>query len=231
MSLNKLCVYMGIALLSLMVPTGYAAADFVFDLNTGSPQSPPFFPDFAKVDVHLQDSTNATITFTSLKNDLNNMTYLLGSGSQGPAAVAVNVNAKLWTVSSITGSNSGLAFSPGQFTKGGSGTMGVFGTFNQTINDQLGFIHAATSLSFTLTNLSGTWTDASNVLAQNERGGFAAGQIFVSSIPADYTSSLAGDGFASNLRINVPVPEPATLLLFGSGLLVLACLRRRFNKN
>src|SRR5215469_11051680 len=96
------CVAMLMLLLTIGAPR--ASADSVFDLTSGNSALTGFAGPYAVVDVHLDSSTVATITFTSLTNagDI----YLLGDGGK----VGVNVNATSFVLGFITGSNAGTGF-------------------------------------------------------------------------------------------------------------------------
>jgi hypothetical protein len=181
-----------------------AKADFLFDLTYIN--IPGFTGPFAQVDVHLTDSTHATITFTSLTK--NGDIYLMGDGG----TVGVNVNATSWTLSAITGSNAGTGFSAATYSNGGSGNEDGWGTFNQTINSNDGFTHSSDTVSFTLTDTSGTWSSASDVLKKNASGYASAAHIFVTSSPAKASNGAINTGFAAG------VPEPTTIL---AGVLLL----------
>src|SRR5262245_44134627 len=85
-----------------------AQADFIFNLTGGNSDAIGNFPGpYQTVDVHLNSSTSATVTFTSLTNSGN--IYLMGANG----AAALNVNAASFSVGSITGSNGGTGFTPG----------------------------------------------------------------------------------------------------------------------
>jgi MYXO-CTERM domain-containing protein len=207
-----------------------ASADsfFYFQLGTGNSAINGYTGPYANVTVDLAPTGIATITFNSLTVGGN--AFLMGA--QG--AVAVNVNASSWTVGSITGTNSGTGFSPGPLTDGGSGTEDGFGSFNQTINSFDSFTHSSDSISFTLTNTGGTWTDASQVLVDNPDSSVAA-HILVTSAPANAANSAVATGYATDSNLGQPtpftpsVPEPSTLAIAGLGALGLvgSGLRRR----
>ena len=60
-----------------------------------------------------------------------------------------------------------------------------------------GFTHSSNTISFTLTNTSGTWASAADVLIANA-GGFAVGaHIFVTSSPANAANGALATGFAA----------------------------------
>src|SRR5215469_8194215 len=134
------------------------ADTFSFDLNQGNSSISGFTGPYATVMINLTSSTTATITFTSLTNSGN--IYLMGDGG----SVAVNVNASSWTLGTITGSNAGTGFTPGPYSDGGAGNEDGFGSFNQTIDTFDGYTHSSDTVSFMLTNTSGTWSSAANVL-------------------------------------------------------------------
>jgi hypothetical protein len=204
---------------------GSASADLIFDLNAGNSAISGFPGPYAQVDVHLNSSTQATITFTSLTNSGN--IYLLGDGG----TVGVNVNATSWTLGTITGSNAGTGFTPGPYSNGGSGNEDGFGVFNQTINSFDGFTHSSDTVSFTLTDTSGTWSSAASVLAANASGNLAAAHIFVTSSPANAANGAVVTGFASGNGGPPPsVPAPPSVVLLGVGALGLAGLRFRLRR-
>ena len=214
------CIATLVCLLTIGAPP--ASADlFSFDLGTGNSAISGFPGPYAQVTVDRTSSTIATVTFTSLTNSGN--IYLMGDGG----TVAVNVNASSWTLSGITGSNSGTGFTlGGPFSDGGAGNEDGFGSFNQTINTFDGFTHSSDTISFTLTDTSGTWASAANVLTPNASGEDAAAHIFVTSSPANAANGALATGFASQ-GAPVPSPEPSSLSIFGVGLLGLLGLARR----
>jgi hypothetical protein len=203
--------------LVLTLGAGSARADFGFDLvtgNNGSPGISGYTGPYAHVNVHLTDSQDATVTFTSLTNSGN--IYLMGDGG----SVAVNVNASSWTLGTITGSNAGTGFNPGQpYSDGGAGNEDGFGSFNQTINSFDGFGHSSDTISFTLTNTGGTWSDASTVLTGNSDGHSAAAHIFVTTSPANASNTALATGYATDGPTVSPLPEPGPFL--GAGVVTL----------
>lgn len=154
--------------------------------------------------------------------------YLLGDGS----SAAVNVNGT-FTLYNISGTNSFAGFTPGTLEDDGSKNVSMFGTFNQTIKNSDGFKDTYTEIIFNLIASGSTsWASASDVLSINTAGYLAAAHIFPWDGAYDnnkpFNTYGANTGFAGN---GTPIPEPATMLLLGSGLIGLAGVaRRRFRK-
>lgn len=194
-----------------------AKADFVFDLTFGNPAISGFPGPYAQVDVNLTSSTTATVTFTSLLNSGN--IYLFGATS----SVDVNVNATAFTLTGITGSNSGTGFTPGIYSQGSAGNVSQFGVFNGIVDSFDGYTHSSDNISFTLTNTSGIWASAASVLAPNDGGYLAAAHIFVTTSPADASNGALATGFAAG----VPEPSATLLLPFGGILAFLWRLRTK----
>lgn len=169
---------------------------------------------YATVTVNRTSSTEATVTFDSLTSG--GFLYLLA----GHAAADLNVNASTFTASFL-GTNSLAGFTPGPYSNGGSGNVSSFGTFNLEVDSHGGFTNSATEIVIHLSDASGTWGSASDVLAANNDGSTAAIHGFACAEPGCSSSSGAyNTGFASN---GSAVTESAAFGLW-AGLAVMGIL-------
>jgi len=215
LSKTSLTLLLAVAL-TLTVGVRSASADYTFDLSSANTAISGYAGPYGHVDVHLTDSTHATVTLTSLTAGGN--IYLFGDGS----TMALNVNATTFTATGITGSNAGSGFtnvSGDSTAQYGSQNVDGFGSFNLTINTFDGFDHAVDKLTFSLTNTSGTWSSDTNVLTSNgsPNNAVAAAHVFVTKSPAVQSNGALATGYAGS-EGSVSVPAPSTLALAFAGL-------------
>ena len=210
-------------MVSVLLMAVSASADLIsFQLTIPNTDISPYPAPYADVTVNRTSSTTAIITFTG--DSSGGFTYLIG----GAQAADLNVaNATSFTATGFTftgGKTSGgnpTGFTPSYFP---NNSVSQFGKLNLQIDNNDGFPDAVSQLIFTLTNTGGSWADAASVLTPDADGFLAAAHIFV----VDSTGANPATGFAGN---GTPIPEPATMLLLGSGLIGLAGLaRKRFKK-
>ncbi len=214
-------VLAGVAGIVLSVSPAFA--DLMLTIGTPNAALSAYTGPYATADIHLVDSTHATVTFTSLTNGGN--IYLMGDGG----SVALNVNGA-FSVASVTGTNSISGFTPGPYTQA-SGSEDGFGKFNLQEDSDDGFTNTATTITVSLTAISGnSWASESNVLTANANGSLAAVHAFVCAEPGCSTTSGAlTTGYAADGGTSVS--EPGTLMLLGSGLVgfgYLTVRRRRW---
>ena len=222
---------LSVALAALVVLIGLGAtrakADSItYNITVPNTALGALTPPYATVEVTLTSATTATVTFTSQMN--NDTLFVMG----GTNAAGVNVNASSWTIGSFSATNFESGFTPGPLSDGGSQNVSSFGVFNQTVVSFDGFQHSSTTISFVLTNTGGTWASAADVLTPNADGhvaeihGFACTDIgeTTQDCTAVLVTGFATDGSSSQ------VPEPASIALFGSGLMTLAGMIRKRRK-
>jgi hypothetical protein len=213
---------------ALLLPSTGRADTFTSLLSTGNTAISGFTGPYGTVTVDLTSSTMASITFTANSTATNNFYFI------DTSAAAVEVNATSWTLSGLTGT--AASFGAGvDLSDSGAGTADGFGSFNQTFKEFDGYNWALTSITFDLTNTSGTWLDAASVLAFNSLGFDAAAHIAVCDLATNPDCSTAIGAIATGFAGEGPGtihknPEPASLGLFGSGLVSLAYLIRRRRK-
>jgi len=155
---------------------------------------------YGTVNVNLTAPNMATITFTAASG------YLFVDGG----SVAVNVNSNAWTIGNFN-SNGDPVFDAGVGNEDG------FGSFNQKVSMQ-NSSNGASIISFVLTNISGIWLSAANVLAFNAQNWLVAAHIQI---------ATGLTGFAAGPNGGQQVPDGGTtVMLLGAALGALGMARR-----
>jgi hypothetical protein len=204
---------------AVILATGSSASadSTTYDLTNANIANPG---PYGSVLVTLDNPTTATVTFTADSG------FLFHSNG----AAAVNVDASSWTISGLTGSGPSWTQGP-NLSDGGAGQEDGFGSFNQTVTEFDGFKDALSTITFMLTDNSGTWANAASVLTPNGDGITVAAQIGAC-VPTDCSlgpadgGSFSVTGFAGN-GAPTTTPEPSSISMLGIGVLGLLGFARR----
>jgi hypothetical protein len=204
------------------IPNLARADSITYILSNPNPAIQGFTGPYGSVTITTTGANTATVTLTS--NTVGSNIYLFG----GAGTLGLNVNASKFTASNIVGTNPNNTFQNWKLTGTGSGNEDGFGSFNFQVNSFDGFAHAINSLTLTLTNNSGTWASASNVLTPNTPGGSTVGaHVFVTSNPPNGANGALVTGYAGNGTNSGIVPEPSSVALGLIGLVGLGLTQFR----
>ena len=187
-----------------------------------------FNGSFGTVTITWVNGTTADVTFQA--NDSGVGGSAAGYQFIDSQAADLNVNSTNFSVGTF--SDTQLATFHGQdttqWTKS-SGNVDGFGTFNLQVNTQDGSGSAMDTISFVLTDVSGTWANAAAVLALNGNGNDVAAHVAAcTGTPCSINNTGATTGYASQ-GTSVHVPDGGvTLMLLGGALVGIETLRRKF---
>ena len=193
-----------------------ASATTVFSLSTGNSDISGYPGPYGSVTVELVNTTTADLTFTAGSVGIYDYFFIDGGSAD------VNVNATSWTLSNLSGDG-------GLLSDGGSGNADGHGVFNQKVNQFDGFGQPSTTISFRLSDLSGTWATSDDVLIANALGNTVAAHIAVCDTSTNPTCNSDPGAIATGFATNGPggsVPEPATWGLMTVGFFVTGALIR-----
>jgi|SRR5208283_2429259 len=199
-----------------LCPVAARADSTTFDLTYATTQGGTLanYPGpYAQVTVDLTNSTTATITYTTVGFGGGN--YYMGDGK----TVGLNVNANSFTAN-ITNDPYWANTIYGSQTFDGSGFGNINFSISNACNGCDGGYDAGLvqTISFTLTDNSGKWNSASQVLVLNAEGFDAVSHMTVENEGTCAPGKFLCHGYAGNN----PVPEPpvnallaCSALLFG----------------
>ena len=206
---------------------------------------------YASVTVTLVDPTHVTVLFHALTQG--SFSYLFGgAGPSGNIAGLVltntNVTGSLLTWTNVIGTNT-LSFG------GNAGSVDGVGSYNFGINaSDNGSSHLVQDIGFTLTLNSGTWgcltftqgcgtsvinnTANSSTTWVNSKTGqtnfsspsWAEAHLSVCTGSGATLSCGTITAWSGGAAISSQVPEPGTVTLLGTGLLLVGALSRRLNR-
>jgi hypothetical protein len=175
---------------------------------------------FGTVNVTLTSPTTADVTFTALDQTSGGTTFdyfFIATGAAG-----VNVNSTSWSISNLANACTSIDCGPGPgaLSDGGSGNEDGFGVFNQRVDQFDGFNNRSTEISFTLTDLSGTWSSDGVVLAANSLGNIVAAHVAVcdSTSISTCANGALSTGFVTNGNV---IPETSTWVMMITGFALL----------
>ena len=212
-----------------------AVADtMMYTLNNPNTALSAYAGPYGTLTVTLDNSTTATISIVN--NTVGPNTYLFfdssafGLNTNGAATVLGSLGSQFTFTVTSGHTNPNLATTGGQHPAPQPPTVSYAsnnnvdnqGDFNLVVTDFDGFTYAFSGVTFQISLNSGTWANAAAVLAANNLGNFAEVHV----IPTT-------DGGATNAGLKTgfsgatPIPEPASLALFGGGLIGLGTIVRK----
>lgn len=223
--LSSLTLYIGcVAGVVIIAPFSWPAhADMITNfLSNGDATISGFPGPYASVTLDLKTSTTVNVRFQALEN------YTI-------EAAVLNINATSFTVSLPVVSNSYPNFTPvlccAAIGSGGVGdpvdNLGRFDLILANFGDLVAFKNSSTTIEFTVTDHSGTWSSAMDVLSDNDLGLNAATFVYVCSTnPCTLAGGATNAGYAVGpgpVPVVVPAPSighSSLSVLFAIGVLL-----------
>jgi hypothetical protein len=164
---------------------------------------------YGTVNVSLSGAT-ATFTFTAATNSSNggdSFTY----GFMDSSSAGLNVNSANFTYNNdATLTQAGFApHAPSVASTGNPGQVDGWGTFNFAIDMQDGSGSAAASIMFSITDNTGSWVHATDVLTPNDGGN----QVVAHVVPFDNTTQTLFNNNTGFATAGPASPEPASIVI------------------
>ena len=206
--MKKTNVTAGVFIAGALLLSAGSASAISYTLNNFNATGYP--GPYGTVNVVLDSANMATITFTSENG------YLFLDGSSD----AVNVNSSKFSESLISDNAPGGLSSFADFS---SGQVSQWGNFNLILDQgNASPSDRASVISFSVTDLTGTWSSDANVLDANSAGYTVAAHIIVPG--GGYT------GYAANGQAPPHVPDGgSTAMLLGAAVSAIGVIRRKLS--